>query len=239
MKKSLSLFTIVAITVFASGLMSYVRAAFVEPAGAPDDNNNPAPVLLSDTNKAGFVKIGKLGITKDLSTSPVETAAFDKNTLVVAGQLAADSLASNGDFNINAELETNSTLSALFVGDPTQNSFMQTNPDSSPKTFLVTGHTRAPRLVAGSKGAPAGAYNLYLAEGSNATNLGKNNEYCTLTKAQLQNQGCPSSYSYRTVNVGTYLGQVIVTNGSSSSDIVASCYVLTPSATQNNLGSCY
>ncbi len=239
MKKILSISFIIVLTIFISGTLSYIKAAFVEPAGSPPNSNTPAPVLLGDSNLFAFVKLGKLGITRDASTAPVENAAFDKNVLVVGGQLATDSLASNGNLTINAELETSSSLKALFVGDPTQNSFMQVNPDSSPRTFLVSSHTRAPRLVAGSKGAPAGAYNLYLAEGSNATNLGKNNDYCVLTKDELQNKGCPHNYSYRNVNVGTYLGQVIVTSSSASTDEVASCYMVTPSATPRNLNRCY
>ena len=243
-KKILSIFAIVAIATVFSGILSYVRADYVEPAGAPVANNVPAP-MPADDSTSSFVKKGKLGLTNNKSTNPVDTDQFLNNVLVIMGQLSAESLTSNGRFRIMAELPSNSTHTAVFLGDPTNSSFMQSNLDGSPRSFLVTGnstvtgHTRVPRMVVGSKTASPSNYNLYVEPGTNATNLGKNNDYCTLTKDQLQNQGCPYERSYRGVKVGTYLGQVFVLPTSSSSDVVAACYIATPTANPSNIGSCY
>jgi len=231
MKKFLSLGLIIVFTAIIGGALSYVRAAYIEPAGSPTGNNSPAAVLSGGVDKfpnseTGYFKMGKLGVTKDKTNSPVDEAQFNAHSLVVMGLLTTDSLTSSYTNRIRAELETNSSLYPLYVGNPTISTFMQTNPNSAPLTFKVTEHTRVPRMVIGSKTAPADLYNLYLEPGSNATNMGKNNSYCTLTADKLKSTGCPAR---------KYMGQIIPGTGS---EVVASCYDTTPVASPVNTGAC-
>jgi len=254
-KKISSFFLIVFITAILGGIVSYVRAAYVEPAGAPVGNNSPAPILVDATGpfpngEPGYFKMGKLGVAKD-KTNDVDNSQFNAHSLVVMGLLTTDALTSSYQNRIRAELETNSSLYPLFVGNPTNSSFMQMNSNNtSPLTFRVLEHTRVPRMVIGSKSAPGDLYHLYLAEGSNATNLGKSGQYdiyalgspnnktsfCTLTDAQLKNSGCPAM---------TYMGQLFPDpNPSTNGDVVASCHQTTPQSSSSpysnfNKGSCY
>ncbi len=231
LKKFFSFTAIIVITAVVGGALSYVRAAYVEPAGSPMGNNSPAAVLSGNADKfpnseTGYFKMGKLGVTKDKTNSPVDDGQFNAHSLVVMGLLTTDSLTSSYTNRIRAELETNSALYPLYVGDPTNSTFMQNNVNSSPLTFKVTEHTRVPRMVIGSKTASADLYNFYVEPGSNATNMGKNNSYCTLTADKLKSTGCP---------VRTYMGQIIPGTGS---EVVVSCYDTTPVASPVNKGAC-
>ena len=254
------------ITALLGGFVSYVRAAYIEPLSAPGLNNAPSPILTGDVpssgsgtfpvGQKGFFKIGKIGITNNKDNNAVDQNQFTNNTMVVMGQTSAESFTSAYSNRIRAELSSNSQLFALYVGNPALGTFLQRNSDSSPINFIVKDHTRAPRIVIGSKTAPGNAYNLYLAEGSNATNLGKsldsstysggpggqdytiNNKtsFCTLTETQLKNSGCPAM---------TYMGQIFPDpNTGTSGDVVASCHQTTPQSVSYpygnfNKGSCY
>ncbi len=240
MKKILSLFGIILIAAFLGGTLSYVKASYTDPAGNPVGNNVPAPLLLSDINDSGFAgfrKLGKLGITSDKNNS-IDDSQLTENALVVNGQVSSEGFAvTNNPFSVWAHLESSSILPALFFGDPTDSSLMQKNANGSSRTFTVLNHTRAPRIVVGSKSAPAGLFNLFVVEESNATNLGINhnpntvqNNYCTLTANDLKDKGCPNK---------TYLAQVFPGSGS---NVVAVCReIITQDTTygNHNNGSCY
>lgn len=229
-KKIFSFTAVITITALIGGALSYVRAAYVEPAGSPVGNNIPAPIMTGNVEfqngELGWFKTGKLGVTKDKTTTPVDEAQFNASSLVVMGLLNTESLTSSYSNRIRAELDTNSALYPLYVGDPTKSIFMQMNQNNTdPLTFKVSEHTRAPRMVIGSKTAPADLYNFYVEPGSNATNLGKSNSYCTLTASKLTT-GCPAR---------RYMGQIIPGTGS---EVVAACYSTTPVASPVNEGAC-
>jgi hypothetical protein len=237
MKKITSIALIIFITTLLGGLVSYVRAAYIEPLGGPAGNNAPAPVLTSDVTsngfgpgEKGFLKIGKLGITSNSGTNPVDANQFNSSSLVVMGQTSADSFTSSYSNRIRAELPTSSQLFPLYVGDPVAGTLFQKNTDNTPINFIVKDHTRAPRIVVGSLSASPSNYNLYVEPGTKGTNLGQSGDFstysggyspknqtsfCTLTAAKLASTGCP---------VGTYLSQVFP----GSSGDVAKCSDLTP-----------
>ncbi len=244
MKKILSIALIIIITTVFGGLMSYVTAAYIEPAGSAPANNTPAPINVDNTGY--FLKLGKLGVSDDRNTNnkirEIDATAFTNNVLVVMGQLTALSLASNGEMRFRGELNTSSTKHALMVSpNGTSSPLMQTNPNASPLTFFTDDRTRAARIVVGSETADSlspNNYNLYVEPGSKATNFGTSNSYCTLTPSVLANTGCPVARSYAGTTVGTYLGQVFVTANSGSTDEVAACYFITPSASPGSVGPC-
>lgn len=244
MKKILSIIAIVAVTTAFSGLLSFVKAAYIEPAGSAPANNTPAPINVDNTGY--FLKKGKLGVSDDRNTNnkirEIDANAFTENVLVVMGQLTALSLSSNGEMRFRGELNTSSTKPALMVSpNGTTSPLMQSNPNNTPLTFYTANRTRAARVVVGSATADSLSptpYNLYVEPGSKATNFGTNNSYCTLTKAALATTGCPASRSYAGTNVGTYLGQVFLTPSSASTDIVAACYFVTPNSSPGSVGPC-
>lgn len=263
MKKILSIALIVIITTVFGGLLSYVNA-FIGPAGQAPANNTPAPVNADSTGF--FLKKGKLGVSDDRNANnkikEIDANAFTDNVLVVMGQMSIKgALTANGQMRIRGELSDTSKNFPLLVTNNVNNidsntgrptSLFNVNSNSTPLTFFTTDHTRVARIVAGSPTADpltSPGYNLYVEPGSKATNLGTSNDYCTLTKDELKNKGCPTTSapynsnnpppSYRSVyGPATYLGQVFLTSNSANSDIVAACYYVTPSAAPTGT-TCY
>lgn len=262
MKKTISLLAITAVAIFVGGILSYVKAAYIEPSANAPAGNTPAPILLSNeaSNSAyiPFRKLGKLGITDDINKA-IDADQFTDSTLVVMGQTASNGLSVSGLARIFAELETTATVNPLFVGDPTNASLLQTDGNGKIRLFTTNAHTRAPRIVVGSKSVSPAFYNLFIAEGAKATNLGKSTEFsnyslgqtgytpsggtafCTLTANDLRDKGCPSVNSGG-VYKNTYLSQVIPGSGT---DVVARCNDLVTTNTSwypysnYNKGSCY
>lgn len=257
MKKFFSGALIVVIALLVGGALSYVRAGYVEPAGSPTGNNTPSPILITDQtgDYRQFRKLGKIGFTESVNKS-IDTTELANQATVVMGQVSSNGLFAAYTSRIRANLETTSALFPLFVGDPTDPSLQQY------KTVSVAGHTRAPRIVAGSRSAPADLFNLFVQESSGATNLGRGtkyfyqgsgsnygtncpsgvcsydtrnqNHFCTLTSNELKSTGCPAQ---------TYLQQVIP--GGYGTQVVGVCRYLVNDGNDDfpyseyNQGSCY
>jgi len=204
-KKTASFVLIVLLTVIFSGTLSYVKAKYVDPAGAPVANNVPSPILLQaiggfPTGVYGFSKLGKIGITSNKSTTPVDTTRFDTANFVVMGQLSTDSLAvNNSGAIIKSEVSTASSIDyPLFVGLPfsIDSSLLQKDANNNPRLMTVTDHTRAARIVIGSKTANPGNYNFYVEPGYRIWGLGHTpgypHSFCALNESELVSKGCPS-----------------------------------------------
>ncbi len=243
MKKYIAYAGVLAIGLGLGLGLTYVGAAYTDPAQSAPGANTPAPILLNDisgSSTAGaFRKLGKLGVT--IVGKNVDEAQFVDNSLVIAGQASSQGLAVPGRVDMLAQLPSNSGLNSLFFGDPTvvtgDYMFVQVDGNNKPRLVTVGDHTRVARIVAGSHTASAGNYNLYVEPGDNATNLGKQvswagtrTPYCTITANKLESTGCP---------LGTYLGQIFPETGNA---VAGACYDITPGEgryTTNSHGSCY